>query len=118
MRVCVFWSKKRDKTTSERINIITYNTKVIILIYNHIGCGGKESDMAAAEDTNIDDAIRHDRPISKQNPIVFFDISIGGTEVGRIKMELFADVVPKTTENFRQLHRGNRRSENEGTAGV
>ena len=35
------------------------------------------------------------------NPIVFFDISIGGQTVGRIKMELFADVVPKTAENFR-----------------
>ena len=40
------------------------------------------------------------------NPIVFFDVSIGGQEVGRIKMELFADVVPKTAENFRQLCTG------------
>lgn len=38
------------------------------------------------------------------NPIVFFDISIGGHAVGRIKMELFADVVPKTAENFRCAH--------------
>ncbi|KAG8455642.1 hypothetical protein GDO86_001727 [Hymenochirus boettgeri] len=36
------------------------------------------------------------------NPIVFFDISIGGQEVGRMKIELFADVVPKTAENFRK----------------
>jgi peptidyl-prolyl isomerase H (cyclophilin H) len=35
------------------------------------------------------------------NPIVFFDISMGGQKVGRIKMELFANVVPKTAENFR-----------------
>ena len=35
------------------------------------------------------------------NPIVFFDISIGGQSVGRITMELFADVVPRTAENFR-----------------
>ncbi|KAI8610723.1 peptidyl-prolyl cis-trans isomerase H [Chytriomyces sp. MP71] len=40
------------------------------------------------------------------NPIVFFDIAIGGQPVGRIKMELFADVVPKTAENFRQLCTG------------
>ncbi|KAJ2156792.1 Peptidyl-prolyl cis-trans isomerase-like 1 [Coemansia sp. RSA 552] len=40
------------------------------------------------------------------NPIVFFDITIGGKDVGRIKMELFADVVPKTAENFRQLCTG------------
>eukprot|EP00033_Pygsuia_biforma_P001814 GCRY01002028.1.p1 GENE.GCRY01002028.1~~GCRY01002028.1.p1 ORF type:complete len:172 (+),score=21.07 GCRY01002028.1:78-593(+) len=40
------------------------------------------------------------------NPIVFFDISIGGQDAGRIKMELFADKVPKTAENFRQLCTG------------
>lgn len=42
----------------------------------------------------------------KPNPIVFFDVSIGGHEVGRMKMELFANVVPKTAENFRQLCTG------------
>uniref|UniRef100_A0A8C2T6Q4 Peptidyl-prolyl cis-trans isomerase n=3 Tax=Neognathae TaxID=8825 RepID=A0A8C2T6Q4_COTJA len=30
------------------------------------------------------------------NPVVFFDVTIGGQEVGRMKIELFADVVPKT----------------------
>lgn len=35
------------------------------------------------------------------NPVVFFDITIGGHAVGRIKMELFADIVPRTAENFR-----------------
>ncbi|XP_063965133.1 peptidyl-prolyl cis-trans isomerase H-like [Lytechinus pictus] len=40
------------------------------------------------------------------NPIVFFDITIGGQDVGRMKMELFADVVPRTAENFRQLCTG------------
>ena len=49
---------------------------------------------------------------SKQsNPIVFFDVSIGGQEVGRMKMELFADVVPKTAENFRQLCTGELRKD-------
>ncbi|CAI2191452.1 5064_t:CDS:2 [Funneliformis geosporum] len=37
-----------------------------------------------------------------ENPIVFFDISIGNQPAGRIKIELFADVVPKTAENFRK----------------
>ena len=40
------------------------------------------------------------------NPVVFFDISIGGNPTGRIYFELFADVVPKTAENFRQLCTG------------
>eukprot|EP00004_Rigifila_ramosa_P012020 TRINITY_DN2583_c0_g1_i1.p3 TRINITY_DN2583_c0_g1~~TRINITY_DN2583_c0_g1_i1.p3 ORF type:complete len:165 (-),score=38.66 TRINITY_DN2583_c0_g1_i1:42-536(-) len=40
------------------------------------------------------------------NPRVFFDITIGGTPAGRIVMTLFADVVPKTAENFRALCTG------------
>ena len=37
------------------------------------------------------------------NPVVFFDIKVGTTDLGRILIELFADVVPKTAENFRQV---------------
>ena len=40
------------------------------------------------------------------NPRVFFDINIGGKPAGRITFELFADVVPKTAENFRALCTG------------
>ncbi|RZC54735.1 hypothetical protein C5167_013586 [Papaver somniferum] len=40
------------------------------------------------------------------NPIVFFDMTIGGKPVGRIVMELFADCVPRTAENFRALSTG------------
>ncbi|ORZ22351.1 peptidyl-prolyl cis-trans isomerase D [Absidia repens] len=40
------------------------------------------------------------------NPRVFFDITIGGQPEGRIVFELFADVVPKTAENFRALCTG------------
>lgn len=32
------------------------------------------------------------------NPVVFFDITIGGSPAGRILMDLRADVVPKTAE--------------------
>ncbi|EEC50861.1 predicted protein [Phaeodactylum tricornutum CCAP 1055/1] len=41
-----------------------------------------------------------------QNPVVFFDVTIGGSAKGRIEMELRADVVPKTAENFRCLCTG------------
>jgi len=40
------------------------------------------------------------------NPKVFFDMTIGGADAGRITMELRADVVPKTAENFRALCTG------------
>jgi len=39
-------------------------------------------------------------------PKVFFDITAGGDNIGRIVMELRADVVPKTAENFRALCTG------------
>ena len=45
-------------------------------------------------------------PVTPGNPQVFFDISIGGTAAGRVEMELFKDVVPKTAENFRALCTG------------
>merc|ERR1719222_1807710 len=40
------------------------------------------------------------------NPSVYFDMTIGGEDKGRIVMELRADVVPKTAENFRCLCTG------------
>jgi len=40
------------------------------------------------------------------NPRVFFDITINSKPAGRIVMELFKDVVPKTAENFRALCTG------------
>jgi hypothetical protein len=42
------------------------------------------------------------------NVVVFFDIEIGGRDVGRIEMTLANNVVPKTVENFRCLCTGRR----------
>ncbi|XP_031122615.1 peptidyl-prolyl cis-trans isomerase CYP63 [Ipomoea triloba] len=44
--------------------------------------------------------------MKKKNPLVFFDVSFDGGPVQRIVMELFADIVPKTAENFRALCTG------------
>ncbi|KAL1413438.1 Peptidyl-prolyl cis-trans isomerase-like 1 [Vanrija albida] len=48
-------------------------------------------------------------PAGHVRPIVFFDIAIGDTAAGRVKMELFSDITPKTAENFRQLCTGEHR---------
>ncbi|EWC45237.1 peptidyl-prolyl cis-trans isomerase H [Drechslerella stenobrocha 248] len=51
-----------------------------------------------------------ERPASNpSNPVVFFDVALGGMNgvpLGRIKMELFADITPTTAENFRQFCTG------------
>lgn len=57
------------------------------------------------------------RRANAKNPRVFLDIEIAdatgtgsrlrkGTNVGRITIELFEDIVPKTAENFRALCTG------------
>ncbi|KAH3914557.1 hypothetical protein HBI56_095520 [Parastagonospora nodorum] len=43
---------------------------------------------------------------TEENPIVFFDVTLGGEKLGRIKIELYKNVVPKTAENFRQFCTG------------
>ena len=40
------------------------------------------------------------------NPVVFFDIRVGNADIGRILMELYFDLVPRTAENFRQFCTG------------
>jgi peptidylprolyl isomerase len=43
---------------------------------------------------------------SKNNPYVYFDVSAGEEPMGRIVMQIYKDIVPKTAENFRCLITG------------
>lgn len=40
------------------------------------------------------------------NPQIFFDVDIGREQVGQIVLDLFADIIPKTIENFHALCTG------------
>ena len=44
--------------------------------------------------------------IYAERPRCFFDISLGGINIGRVVFELYFDVCPKTAENFRALCTG------------
>lgn len=39
-------------------------------------------------------------------PKVFLEFSVGNKKVGKVEIELFSDIVPKTAENFRALCTG------------
>jgi hypothetical protein len=47
-----------------------------------------------------------EKATSESNPRVFFHITVNGKPKGKIVMELFANIVPKTAENFRALCTG------------
>jgi peptidyl-prolyl isomerase H (cyclophilin H) len=63
--------------------------------------------MSAATTTPTEPLVSPDPNITaaleRGNVVCFFDISVGSTEVGRIKMELYKTIAPRTVENFRQL---------------
>eukprot|EP00854_Cymbomonas_tetramitiformis_P004252 gene4252-5236_t len=71
----------------------------------------KEAARAAAEEEKARAARE---ALRANNPKCFFDITIGGEKTGRVVMELFAHIVPKTAENFRALCTGEK---GEGKAG-
>eukprot|EP00013_Stygamoeba_regulata_P008001 CAMPEP_0177683044 /NCGR_PEP_ID=MMETSP0447-20121125/31582_1 /TAXON_ID=0 /ORGANISM="Stygamoeba regulata, Strain BSH-02190019" /LENGTH=195 /DNA_ID=CAMNT_0019192587 /DNA_START=146 /DNA_END=733 /DNA_ORIENTATION=- len=61
------------------------------------GGGGGGGSSGGAKDIEP----KHHEPFQ-----VYFDMTVGGKDVGRIVMELRGDVVPRTAENFRALCTG------------
>jgi len=58
---------------------------------------GASGNMAVLKEHTKEDTV---------NPLVFLDMSVGGDYVGRVVIELYANVAPRTCENFRQLCTG------------
>ncbi|EMD36826.1 hypothetical protein CERSUDRAFT_114733 [Gelatoporia subvermispora B] len=52
--------------------------------------------------------------MASERPLTYFDVTIGGKPAGRIVMQLFSDIVPKTAENFRALCTGEKGVGNAG----
>ncbi|KAL3999117.1 Peptidyl-prolyl cis-trans isomerase CYP19-1 domain protein [Acanthocheilonema viteae] len=68
---------------------------------------GDETEAAKKTEKKVIDLQSKDKTKKRERRShVFFDIIIGGKTSGRIVMELFNDIVPKTAENFRCLCTG------------
>ena len=70
----------------------------MLTVYNRSAFGSSFSSPS------VGSAWQHPPPMA--NPRVYFDLTADGAPLGRVVMELFADVVPKTAENFRALCTG------------
>lgn len=57
-----------------------------------------------------------DKGVRRLNPIVYLEITIGQLTVGRLEIELRADLVPMAAENFRMMCTGESLNQSDGTA--
>lgn len=73
---------------------------LIFLLYNKFGGGIGGGGGGAGKSVPLSEAE------SEENPRVFFDVQIGDVDAKRLEMELFANVCPRTCENFRALCTG------------
>jgi len=95
---------------ADKIPMLMMGAAVLFILYQRMSGGGGSS--ASGPEVKMEDAC------GPENPRVFFDIAIGGEDAGRIEMELFAKVTPKTAENFRCLCTGEKGAGHGGKAGL
>jgi len=90
------------------INAMALEVEGISEFINTYTQSGEEKETTTTTQTNEKSTTTHSIPkdIEKSNPKVFFEIEIGGQVAGRIVMELFENVVPRTAANFRCLCTG------------
>ena len=71
-----------------------------------MGCSASSEPSAAAQRAAASSAAAAPAYTGGPLPQCYFDMTIGGRPAGRVVMELRADIVPKTAENFRALCTG------------
>jgi len=84
---------------ADSMPMLMVGVAVLFIFYQRVSGGGGGSANTGPE-VKLEDAS------GPENPRVFFDMAIGDEDAGRIEIELFAKVAPKTAENFRCLCTG------------
>ena len=85
--------------TSKTFWLVIVGAGVALGIYWYMNKDKKEK----LEDEVIEEEMVVRETVPKENTVCFFDIAVGGEEVGRIRMKLYDTVVPKTCKNFMLL---------------
>mmetsp|Transcript_12864 Transcript_12864/g.17775 ORF Transcript_12864/g.17775 Transcript_12864/m.17775 type:complete len:269 (-) Transcript_12864:178-984(-) len=99
--------RRKKKRQSSPIFIFCVVVGLLGLVFYGIS-SSKEEDSPDLAPAVEDQYVKKDN--SLPNPVVWFSVRIGGhTLPEKIFFELFADVVPRTAENFRSLCIGNMR---------
>jgi len=107
----------RDKQDKKRLSSAMRSALLFLAVCIQASSASLPSLSLAPARLNSDQGLRFAEPRALSqlsslrlrgggNPKVFFDMTIGDQSAGRVVMELYADLVPRTAENFRALCTG------------